>query len=61
MAIDDHSRIAFSQLHPNEGKHSAIAHLKAAITYYASLGIQIRRLLTDNGPPTAPNPFQILS
>ena len=50
VAIDDHSRIAFSQLHPNEGKHSAIAHLKAAITYYASLGIQIRRLLTDNGP-----------
>ncbi|MGB8636438.1 MAG: IS481 family transposase [Rhodanobacteraceae bacterium] len=50
VAIDDHSRIAFSQLHPNEGKHSAIAHLKASVAYYATLGIRIRRLLTDNGP-----------
>ena len=50
VAIDDRSRVAFSQLHPNEGKESAIAHLRAAVEYYASLGVTIRRVLTDNGP-----------
>ncbi|QGT78693.1 IS481 family transposase [Guyparkeria halophila] len=50
VAIDDRSRLAFTQIHPDEGKRSAIAHLKAAVAYYASLGITIRRVLTDNGP-----------
>lgn len=50
VAIDDRSRIAFSELHANEGKHAAIAHLRSAVRYYARLGISIRRLLTDNGP-----------
>ncbi|MEX1066658.1 MAG: IS481 family transposase, partial [Aquisalimonadaceae bacterium] len=50
VAIDDRSRIAFTEIHPTEGKAAAIAHLQTAVRYYASLGITIRRLLTDNGP-----------
>ena len=50
VAIDDHSRIAFSQVLPNEKGLSAAAFLLAALAYYAQLGISIRRLLTDNGP-----------
>ena len=50
VAIDDHSRIAFSQVLPNEKGLSAAAFLLAALRYYAQLGISIRRLLTDNGP-----------
>ena len=50
VAIDDHSRIAFSQVLPNEQGHSAATFLLAALRYYAQLGISIRRLLTDNGP-----------
>ncbi len=50
VAIDDRSRIAFTEVHPTEGKASAIAHLHAAVAYYASLGITVRRVLTDNGP-----------
>ena len=49
VAIDDHSRIAFAQILPNFTGASAVAFLQAAITYYASLGIRIRALLTDNG------------
>lgn len=49
VAIDDHSRIAFSQILPNFTAAAAIAFLRAAVAYYASLGIAIRRLLTDNG------------
>ncbi len=49
VAIDDHSRLAFSQILPDERSHSAVAFLDAAVGYYRSLGVPIRRLLTDNG------------
>jgi transposase InsO family protein len=49
VAIDDHSRIAFTQILPDFTAASAIAFLRASLVYYASLGISIRRLLTDNG------------
>jgi transposase InsO family protein len=49
VAIDDASRIAFSQLRPDEKKESAVAFLLAALAYYASLGIRIERVMTDNG------------
>ena len=49
VAVDDASRIAFSAIHPDERARSACAFLLQALRYYASLGIRIRRLLTDNG------------
>jgi transposase InsO family protein len=49
VCIDDASRIAFVQVLPDEKKQSAVAFLKAAITYYASLGIKVARVMTDNG------------
>ena len=50
VAIDDHSRIAFSLILSDQKAHSAAAFLQAAVDYYARLGISISRLLTDNGP-----------
>jgi transposase InsO family protein len=49
VCVDDHSRVAFAKIMPNEKKRSAIAFLKAALAYYASLGIRIERVMTDNG------------
>jgi transposase InsO family protein len=49
VCIDDASRIAFSQILPNEKRQSAVAFLKAAVAYYASLGVAIVRVMTDNG------------
>jgi transposase InsO family protein len=49
VCIDDASRIAFSQILPNEKQESAVAFLKAAVTYYASIGVAITRVMTDNG------------
>ena len=49
VCIDDASRIAFVQVLPDEKKQSAVAFLKAAIAYYASLGIKVTRVMTDNG------------
>jgi len=39
FCIDDGSRIAFTDILPNEKAASAIAFLKAAMHYYESLGI----------------------
>jgi transposase InsO family protein len=46
---DDASRIAFSRVMKDERKASAVAFLKAAVAYYASLGVTIERVMTDNG------------
>ncbi|ODV41687.1 hypothetical protein AWV79_33980 [Cupriavidus sp. UYMMa02A] len=51
VAVDDHARIAFTAMHPDEKKESAVQFLRDAVAYYASLGITVRRLLTDNGSP----------
>ena len=50
VAIDDHSRIGFADIRPDEKKESAVAFLKTAIAWYASLGITVERVMIDNGP-----------
>lgn len=40
VAIDDHSRIAFSALYPDEKQASVLAFLAAALAYYARFGIR---------------------
>jgi len=49
VCIDDASRVAFTQIMPNERKESAIAFLQAAIAYYQHLGVTVQRVMTDNG------------
>ena len=49
VAIDDHARISFSAMYPDERVPSAAAFLRAAVNYYRRLGITIKQLLTDNG------------
>src|SRR6476661_6983814 len=49
VCIDDASRIAFSKVMKDERKESAVAFLKVAIAYYASLGVKVERVMTDNG------------
>ena len=49
VCIDDHSRVAFSQILPDEKAESAISFLKAAVAYYKSLGVTVTRVMTDNG------------
>ena len=50
VAIDDHSRLSFSQIHADEKAVSAIAHLRAAVAWYRRLGVKVERVMTDNGP-----------
>lgn len=49
VAIDDHSRLAFSQVRPDEKQASAVAFLEAAVRHYNNLGVTVARVMTDNG------------
>lgn len=50
VAVDDHSRLAFTALLPDEKAASSSTFLCQAVAYFARLGIQVRRVMTDNGP-----------
>ena len=49
VAVDDHSRAAFTEVYPDESRHSAAAFLRAAVSQFKSWGVPIQRVLTDNG------------
>lgn len=49
VAVDDHARVGFTDLYPDEGKAHAVQFLGNAMAYFGSLGMRLRRVLTDNG------------
>jgi transposase InsO family protein len=49
VAVDDHSRLAYAEVLPDEKAVTAAAFLARAIIFYARYGITVERLLTDNG------------
>ena len=49
LAIDDHSRVAFGSIEPDERGSSACRALIQALRYYRGLGVRFERVLTDNG------------
>ena len=50
VAIDDHSRLAYTALYPNEKAASSIDFLQRATLWFQRFGIHVRGVLTDNGP-----------
>ena len=49
IAIDDHSRLAYAEVLPDEKATTAIGFLRRASAFYARYGFRVERLLTDNG------------
>jgi len=49
IAIDDHSRLAFAQLLPDQTARSAIAFLHAALAFFTRHGVTAQRIYSDNG------------
>lgn len=48
--IDDHSRMAFSEVHDDETTVTVIGFWTRAVEFFARHGITISHVLTDNGP-----------
>lgn len=46
--IDDHSRVAYAEIHDDEKGITAAGVLERAIAFYASLGVTIERVISDN-------------
>jgi transposase InsO family protein len=49
VAVDDHSRLAFTSILPDQKTPTTIAFLQEAVDFFARHGITVRALLTDNG------------
>ena len=49
VAIDDHSRLGFASVYPDETARSAVSFLTELVRFYGAHGIQVERVLTDNG------------
>ena len=49
VAIDDASRLAYTEVLPNERKESATAFLVRALCWFERHGVTVARVMTDNG------------
>lgn len=49
VCVDDASRAAYTAILPDETAESAVEFLWFAVAWYASHGIKVERVLTDNG------------
>jgi transposase InsO family protein len=47
--VDDHTRLAYVELHDDEKAETVTAFLERALAYFESHGIAAKRLMTDNG------------
>jgi transposase InsO family protein len=47
--IDDHSRLAYAEIHVDEKAATAIGVLRRAVAWFAVHGITVERVLSDNG------------
>lgn len=48
-AVDDHSRVVYSEILDDEKKHTAAGFWRRAEAFFNSIGIQPRAVMTDNG------------
>jgi transposase InsO family protein len=49
VAVDDHSRLAYAEVLPDEKATTAVAFLRRALAFFDRYGIRVERILTDNG------------
>jgi transposase InsO family protein len=49
-AVDDHSRLAYSEIHDDETAATAVAFWSRAVVFFTAHGITVTEVLTDNGP-----------
>jgi transposase InsO family protein len=59
VAVDDFSRLAYVEVLPDEKAPTAIGFLDRAVAFYASHGIRVERVMTDNGSPYVSHAHQL--
>ena len=46
--VDDHSRLAYAEIHSDERAQTVVAFLERALAFFAEHGVTARRVMTDN-------------
>jgi transposase InsO family protein len=49
IAVDDCSRVAYLEVHPDESTRAATEFIGRALGWFADHGVQVERVMTDNG------------
>jgi transposase InsO family protein len=49
VAVDDRSRLAYLEVHPDERSPTAVGFTGRALAWFAGLGVTVERVMTDNG------------
>lgn len=57
LAIDDHSRMAYTEVLGDEKKGTTTGFLERALAWFAAHGVITQRLMTDNGSAYRSQPF----
>ena len=60
VCSDDHSRAAYMEVLPDEKKETTSAFLQRALWHFQGKGVQVRKLLTDNGSPYRSKDFKAM-
>src|SRR5688572_24574576 len=47
--LDDYSRVVYAEIHDDELAATAVAVLRRAVTWFNARGVQIERVISDNG------------
>ena len=58
VCVDDASRLAYTEILPDERKESAVAFLGRALAWLAGLGVRVERVMTDNGSAYVSHAFR---
>jgi transposase InsO family protein len=61
VAIDDHSRAAYVEVLTDQTGTSAAAFLRRTVGWFARRGVQVQRVLTDNGSAYISRRFQAMA
>jgi len=60
VAIDDASRLAYTEIRPDETKESATAFLANALAFFSRHGVTVERIMSDNGSAYKSHAFRDL-
>jgi transposase InsO family protein len=51
VCVDDATRVAYVEVLSDEKAITAVGFLRRAVAFYRSLGVEVQRVMTDNGSP----------
>jgi transposase InsO family protein len=60
VCVDDHTRLAYAEVHPSENAACATRFFRRALRWFESLGVRCERVLTDNAKCYGSTPFTTL-